>query len=210
MDPAPGGGCRPAIGSGSASFPAPRAAVCPVGTRTLPTAGRTQQGGAQHRAALTSQEQNLVGGGCCWHAEGAVGATPPPKHPPGRLCAAEAARWGAAVPVPRGSSPLAHSALPALPNWFPPPPPPLSPCCAFPAVSTEGNRFAVPVQDSGGSPIPWRWEGLGGGGAPPPPPPRCWPLYGASLLPIPRGAAGDPKPAMPQGRCPRPVVARSG
>lgn len=170
MDPAPGGGCRPAIGSGSASFPAPRAAVCPVGTRTLPTAGRTQQGGAQHRAALTSQEQNLVGGGCCWHAEGAVGATPPPKHPPGRLCAAEAARWGAAVPVPRGSSPLAHSALPALPNWFPPPPTSLS-VLRFPRCQHGGEPVCCAGAGQRWEPHPVALGGSGGRRRPPSPSP---------------------------------------
>lgn len=126
-----GKGCRPATGSGSASCPAPCAAVCPLGTRAqrsvqvLPTAGthgRADPAGrhpAKSSSYLTAAKPR--GRWVLLARRGGSGCHPPPKHPPWRLGAAEAARWGGAVPVPRGSSPLARSALPALPNWFFPP-----------------------------------------------------------------------------------------
>lgn len=66
-------------------------------------------------------------------------------------------------------------------------------------------------KDGRGSPVPWRWEGLGA--AVPPgvghtDEAECR-FYGTSLFPIPRSAAGDPKPVVPQERCPQPLVAGS-
>lgn len=80
-----------------------------------------------------------------------------------------------------------------------------------PLSARRGTGLRCRFKDGRGSPVPWRWEGLGA--AVPPgvghtDEAECR-FYGTSLFPIPRSAAGDPKPVAPQERCPQPLVAGS-